>query len=167
MHDNTIRMSRPPMYGVTTLGPGCRTGIWFQGCGHACPGCMSPDTWDPIAGEDWSIEALADAIVDAPGTTDGLTVSGGEPFDQPLQLEALLRAVRERTGDAYDILAYTGYRIGAVRRRAPGVLPLLDALIDGRFKQELVEPQMPWRGSANQLLHRLTPLADKRYGDAD
>ena len=30
---------------VTTLGPGRRAGIWFQGCTIRCPGCMSVDTW--------------------------------------------------------------------------------------------------------------------------
>ena len=30
---------------VTTLGPGRRIGIWFQGCSIRCPGCISADTW--------------------------------------------------------------------------------------------------------------------------
>lgn len=30
---------------VTTLGPGNRIGIWFQGCSIQCQGCVSVDTW--------------------------------------------------------------------------------------------------------------------------
>ena len=32
---------------VTTLGPGHRIGIWFQGCSIRCEGCLSMDTWAP------------------------------------------------------------------------------------------------------------------------
>jgi anaerobic ribonucleoside-triphosphate reductase activating protein len=32
-------------YPVTTLGPGRRIGLWLQGCGLGCPGCLSQDTW--------------------------------------------------------------------------------------------------------------------------
>ncbi|HAU1321526.1 TPA: radical SAM protein, partial [Legionella pneumophila] len=36
---------------VTTLGPGHRIGIWFQGCSIRCPGCISTDTWNINKGE--------------------------------------------------------------------------------------------------------------------
>ena len=32
---------------VTTLGPGQRLGLWFQGCSIRCAGCISADTWGP------------------------------------------------------------------------------------------------------------------------
>ena len=35
------------LFPVTTLGPGRRLGIWFQGCSIRCRGCISVDTWPP------------------------------------------------------------------------------------------------------------------------
>ncbi|WP_461325238.1 4Fe-4S cluster-binding domain-containing protein [Bradyrhizobium diazoefficiens] len=48
----TIRISVSRIhFPVTTLGPGRRLGIWFQGCSIRCPGCISMDTWMEGAGK--------------------------------------------------------------------------------------------------------------------
>ena len=31
-------------------GDGLRTVLWVAGCGHACPGCQNPVTWDACGG---------------------------------------------------------------------------------------------------------------------
>jgi anaerobic ribonucleoside-triphosphate reductase activating protein len=147
---------------VTALGPGKRLGIWVQGCGLACPGCMSRDTWDPAAGRSVTIARLTqiwrDAVND--GAT-GLTVSGGEPLDQPAALTALLRRVRE--DPAADILVYTGYQWEQAWHKAAGVLRLADAVITGPY--EMARPtRLVWRGSAGQQLTPLTELGRQRYG---
>ena len=69
-------------YPVTTLGPGRRVGVWLQGCSIRCAGCISPDTWDSHVNLT-STEQLARALAVWSPEADGLTVSGGEPFDQP------------------------------------------------------------------------------------
>ncbi|MEU1950135.1 4Fe-4S cluster-binding domain-containing protein, partial [Streptomyces sp. NPDC020125] len=83
---------------VETLGPGRRLGIWTQGCGLACAGCMSRHTWDPLGGASRTVPSLVGLWREALARgADGLTVSGGEPLDQPAALEALLAgAVRAR-----------------------------------------------------------------------
>ena len=79
---------------VTTLGPGRRIGIWFQGCSIRCPGCISMDTWAPGRGIT-TIDEVVSAIAQWIPTADGITISGGEPFDQPVALiELLERCVR-------------------------------------------------------------------------
>ena len=79
---------------VTTLGPGRRLGIWFQGCSIRCPGCISADTWGPgkrRVGIAQLLEQLTPWLAEA----EGITLSGGEPFDQFPALLALLQGLRQ------------------------------------------------------------------------
>ncbi|MER5709806.1 4Fe-4S single cluster domain-containing protein [Streptomyces sp. NPDC042898] len=154
---------------VTALGPGRRLGLWVQGCPLACPGCMSRHTWDPRGGREISVERLADAWRRALADGyDGLTVSGGEPLEQPAALAELLAAAdRERRAadrtDA-DLLVYTGRDEDeiAASPEARAALELADAVITGRYRAG--EPtRLVWRGSANQRLVPLTPLGQRRY----
>ena len=43
-------------------GPGLRTVIWTQGCGHHCPGCQNPQTWDFEGGGEVPISMVLEAI---------------------------------------------------------------------------------------------------------
>ena len=98
---------------VTALGPGNRAGIWFQGCSIRCRGCMAVDTWDvsPQQMIDLDhIEAWLDSL--ERDEVDGVTISGGEPFDQPEALAELLHWLREFYCEAVrDILVYSGYSL--------------------------------------------------------
>src|ERR1044071_7362148 len=79
---------------VTVLGPGRRIGLWLQGCTIGCRGCGSKDTWPRDPSKTIAVGALVDCGRRA--TTDpldGVTISGGEPFQQPIGLGALLRAL--------------------------------------------------------------------------
>src|SRR5215218_593389 len=74
---------------VTVLGPGRRIGLWMQGCSIHCPGCVSQDTWPADPATAITVDALVDWCRTTTGSAlDGVTISGGEPFDQP---DALLR----------------------------------------------------------------------------
>jgi anaerobic ribonucleoside-triphosphate reductase activating protein len=152
---------------ITALGPGRRLGVWFQGCPIACPGCMSRDTWAADGGtevpDDWFGEAWATALA---GGATGLTVSGGEPTEQPQALLALLRAVRSEPGpdgaEPADVLVYTGRSRAEFAELVPGGTGLIDALITGPYRA--AEPtDLVWRGSANQHLHLLSDLGRERY----
>jgi anaerobic ribonucleoside-triphosphate reductase activating protein len=141
--------------GIVTLGPGRRVGLWVEGCTLACRGCMSPDLWAHRT--QTTTSAVASRIIALAEGHDGLTVSGGEPFQQAEALCHVLRHVSERV--ELDVLLYSGYRRSELESGPPEVRELLasaDLLIDGRFETD--EPtQEPWRGSANQRLHVLTP----------
>ena len=85
---------------------------------------------------------------------DGMTVSGGEPFDQSAALRLLVDwFVRRHSG---DILVYTGYRLEALREKhsedIDWVLAHIAALADGEYRQE-DDPGIGLVGSANQRLH--------------
>lgn len=62
-------------------GPGFRFSCFVQGCPHRCPGCHNPDSHDPGGGREMAVEEVAAQLLGNP-MTDGLTLSGGEPFAQ-------------------------------------------------------------------------------------
>lgn len=156
-------------YPVTVLGPGRRIGLWLQGCSIRCQGCVSQDTWaaDPAKAMELSA-LLAWCQQVARGGLDGITISGGEPFDQPAALQALLRGLhrwRRQLAEPFDILCYSGYALKTLQRRHGPLLELLDALIPEPYVDGLPLAHV-WRGSANQPLVCLSPLGEARYRDA-
>ena len=85
--------------------------------------------------------------------TDGLTLSGGEPFLQAASCAQLAAAAREK---GLNVWAYTGYtfeQLLALAREEPAIrelLNLIDILIDGSFKLTERTLSLKWRGSRNQ-----------------
>ncbi len=151
---------------VTVLGPGRRIGIWLQGCKIGCKGCVSQDTWASDAARLMPLPQLLHwcRTVSA-GQLDGVTISGGEPFDQPEALAALLtslQAWRSRAGLDFDILCYSGYPLATLQRQHAAVLARLDALIPEPFV-ERVAMTHPWHGSGNQPLVLLSERGQARY----
>ena len=146
---------------VTTLGIGRRIGIWFQGCGLHCPGCISADTWDPNLGAT-TVEAVLDAIRKWLPESDGITVSGGEPFDQAPALEQLLRGIQRIGTQELDIMLYSGYPWERIADKVSGWSGLVDVLISDPFDAR-VGQTLAWRGSDNQRMHLLTPLGQARF----
>ncbi|WP_460369939.1 4Fe-4S single cluster domain-containing protein [Actinocorallia lasiicapitis] len=150
---------------VTTLGHGVRAGIWFQGCTIACPGCLSRDTWPAEESHAVPVEGVLDWLRGLP-PIDGVTVSGGEPFQQPEALRALLAGIIEWRGSReLDILLYSGYVISRLSRKPESrdILKLCDAVVSGPYVERLGDDS-PLRGSSNQQLVPLTPLGEQRYG---
>lgn len=153
-----LRISRLH-YPVRALGPGQRIGIWFQGCSIHCPGCISADTWATNTGQT-TIESVLAHLFPWLSSAEGITVSGGEPFDQPEALIALLAALRQKT--LVDILVYSGYPAEQLTENLEKATGLIDALISDPFELGAAHSQ-PLRGSDNQRLHLLTPLGRERF----
>jgi anaerobic ribonucleoside-triphosphate reductase activating protein len=160
-----IRLSRAH-HPVTVLGPGRRIGLWTQGCGIACAGCVARDTWDPDPSTEVDLDDVLAWCAGIPDDdVDGITISGGEPFDQPSALDALLQRLdewRRPLGRPIDFLCYSGRSLTALRARYRHILARLDAIIPGPFLADQA-PGLRWRGSANQLLVPLSPLGHERY----
>lgn len=154
---------------VTALGHGVRAGIWVQGCMIGCAGCASRDTWDPAAGADVEPAAVVRWLDELPGPLDGVTVSGGEPFQQPAALGALLAALHRWRGDrAVDLLVFSGYawpRLSA-RPDCADALGYCDAVVAGPYVERR-NSGVPLRGSDNQEIVALTELGRRRYDDVD
>ena len=144
---------------ITVLGPGRRIGIWFQGCSIRCPGCISADTW-ATARRLSTVSNVMDAIAPWLAIADGVTISGGEPFDQPKALETLLREVRCATQG--DILVFSGHPIEALRDHLVRMQGLIDAIVTDPFERASAQT-LRLRGSDNQRLTFLTPLGKRRF----
>lgn len=167
MSGPALRISRSH-FPVTALGPGVRLGVWVQGCPLACKGCMARDTWDPGAGTEVDVEVLTERWRRAIGRgATGLTVSGGEPLEQPGPLRAFLEAAdrvrRESTGE-FDFLLFTGYELDELDEEQRRAADRADVLITGRY--EAGQPtKLVWRGSANQRMIPQTDLGRRRYAE--
>lgn len=147
-------------------GPGTRFVLWFQGCTLGCPGCFNPGT-HAGGGREVAIDTLDF------GDAEGISLSGGEPMQQPDAALALLRRARERH---LSTLMFSGYTRAEIEAQplGPAVLAELDVLVDGRYVAgERLATGL--RGSANQRIHLLTdrytladveatPVAEVRIG---
>lgn len=137
---------------VTTLGPGRRVGIWLQGCSIRCPGCVSADTWR-TSDEPVDVTEVVSRIAPWLAQCDGVTISGGEPFDQPQALATLLIEVRALSNA--NVLVYSGHPYEKLVDFLAAWPNLIDALMSDPF--DLRQPQTKLlRGSDNQRLHLLT-----------
>ena len=66
-------------------GPGLRCAVWTQGCSVRCPGCFNPQTWTTRGGTLLPWPELVSRVLAIDGI-EGVTLLGGEPFDQPAPL---------------------------------------------------------------------------------
>ena len=158
-------MSEPPLVRVarfldrtTAEGPGERTAIWVQGCTIRCAGCFNPHLFGARGGTPTAAADLVDRAL-ATGTT-GITLLGGEPFEQAAGLAAVASGVR-RAGRT--VMTFTGYEYTHLRELAAAgrediaaLLGATDLLVAGPFRQDLLDHERPWVGSTNQEFVRLT-----------
>lgn len=140
-------------------GPGTRCTLFVAGCIHECPGCYNKSTWRVNSGvpftpemEDQIIHDLQDRRV----PRQGLSLSGGDPL-HPANVPAILQLVQRirRECPGKDIWVWTGYKIDELDPAQQEVVALINALVDGKFVQDLRDPALIWRGSSNQVIHYL------------
>ena len=146
-------------YPVTSLGPGRRVVLWVAGCTKTCDGCISPEMRDPSAGKAVPISTLRRRILELDPHIEGITISGGEPFDQARSLAQLLETIREDRPD-WNVLVYSGYTLYEISQAAERclLLPFVDVVIDGPFKRDIPATH-PLAGSGNQVIHYLSARA--------
>ncbi len=137
---------------VSALGPGKRLGIWFQGCSIRCPGCVSMDTW-AARPADATVEGLLGGLAEVAAKADGLTVTGGEPFDQPDALLALLDGWRQMARG--DVIVFSGYPVETIAPTLERCSGWIDLLVADPFVVSAGHTK-PLRGSDNQRLLGLT-----------
>ena len=138
------------LLGVKTLGPGSRFALWVNGCHRRCPGCVSVRLQLPQPRNERAVEAFLESFDFS--DTDGVTVSGGEPFNQPAELRKLVRWFRARGME--DILVYTGFTLEELRAIGSDcideILRSIAVLIDGPYVQALNSGKGNIKGSDNQ-----------------
>lgn len=146
-------------------GPGIRIVFFAQGCSHHCPGCHNSETQDPHGGFEAPIEELVRQVAGL-SLLNGVTFSGGEPFEQAEAFAVLGEYVRKR---GLSVVTYTGYTFEELHRMSRtdgGVARLLavsDILIDGPFVISERDLSLAFRGSRNQrVLDLPRSLAERR-----
>jgi len=131
-------------------GPGLRFVLFTQGCPHRCEGCHNPQTHDFEGGKEMSTDEIIKIMLSNP-LTDGLTLSGGEPFSQPEECAVVARAAKEH---GLNVWAYSGWTFEELladeRPAVRELLELCDVLVDGPFILEQRSLTLKWRGSRNQ-----------------
>jgi anaerobic ribonucleoside-triphosphate reductase activating protein len=151
---DTIRLASDLQSDSIVDGPGLRTVIWTQGCGHKCPGCQNPQTWDFEGGGEVPLDMVYEAIDELEYQT-GITFSGGDPMYQPYPCTKLAKYCKDK---GYNIWVYTGFTYEELMKMAKKdkiyleFLKYVDVLVDGRFVMKERDLNQLFRGSRNQRL---------------
>lgn len=137
----------------TVDGPGRRSVIQVAGCSIRCAGCYVPETHERTNGKLTSISDIVVEIDKKSGAHDGVSILGGEPFDQPESLQILVEKLKAKN---YHLVIYSGYTLETLLARGQEsvnrILSNTDLLIDGAFVRELASNAGEYRGSSNQRL---------------
>lgn len=152
------------LFPVKNLGPGNRVGIWMKGCNRGCKGCANPELWDNTKDGDISVSVIQDVIQqlkdgDYP-KIEGVTISGGEPFEQSEALRELMNVLKEE--ELEDILVFTGYQLTELQDKHCDILDDVAVLVDGPYIEDENECH-PLKGSKNQRIHYLKEEYRKKY----
>lgn len=140
-------------------GPGTRCTLFVSGCVHQCRGCYNQSTWRVDSGVPFTQEMEDQIIQDLQDTRirrQGLSLSGGDPL-HPANLPAILKLVKrvKAVCPDKDIWLWTGYTFGELTLEQQKVVSFVNTVIDGKFEQDLHDPRLLWRGSSNQVIHKL------------
>jgi anaerobic ribonucleoside-triphosphate reductase activating protein len=127
-------------------GPGQRFVVWSQGCALACPGCFNPETHEGTGGAARTVGELVDAAL-AERDIEGVTLTGGEPLEQPEAVAAFCAGVRGVLG----VIVLTGFSRAEIEGDPARALAVADAdlVIAGRYNRRL-RVASGLRGSANK-----------------
>jgi len=146
-------------------GPGVRAVIWVQGCTIGCPGCYNAFTHPhksvklmrPVEIAKW-VATISDI--------EGITFSGGEPFEQAAAIIATIDEIRLLCDPKFSVFAFSGFEYDSlIESEDPVVQELLkriDILSAGPYISKLRDTNLLWRGSSNQTLQYLSERYSSR-----
>lgn len=150
-----LRVASPTIFDSIVDGPGLRMVIWTQGCIHNCNGCHNPQTHILNGGYEIDCRDIVDEIINT-NLQRGITLSGGEPFLQPIPLELISKEAKKK---GLDVWAYTGFTFEELLDKTNNeyedrlnLLKQVDVLVDGKFDQYKKSIELKFRGSYNQRI---------------
>jgi anaerobic ribonucleoside-triphosphate reductase activating protein len=140
------------LFSTTVNGPGKRFVLWVQGCSRKCAGCFNPETHNIEGGTEISVNDIMNLI---PHDIHGITISGGEPFEQ---IDELLKLLKLTAQKELHTIIYTGFLYEELKsmnsESIDHCLKLTNMLIDGNFDQHIPQNH-PLSGSGNQRIYIL------------
>ncbi len=141
------------LHGTPAEGPGLRTAIWFQGCSIRCRACINPHLFRTEGGYTADVDELVGDARDA--RVEGLTLLGGEPFDQAPAAAAIARRFQM---SGLGVITMTGFTVEqlATRPDSRELLDVTDLLIDGPYDAGRPEGKRALVGSENQRFIHLS-----------
>jgi anaerobic ribonucleoside-triphosphate reductase activating protein len=123
---------------------------------------VNPHLWKFDAGWNARVDELVDVILKS--DVEGITLLGGEPFDQAEECSKLAQQVRLA---GMGVITFTGYQYEDLstsdRQDWESLLEATDLLVDGPYLRDLPEIERAWVGSSNQRFLNLT----SRYSEVD
>ncbi|OON96354.1 MAG: anaerobic ribonucleoside-triphosphate reductase activating protein [Epulopiscium sp. Nele67-Bin005] len=137
----------------TANGVGIRASLFVSGCTHKCPGCFNEEYKQFNYGIKWTAQIEEQFIEHIKNSyVQGITIIGGEPFQQDEDLPALLAHIKEETNT--NIWIYSGYTYEEIIKNAHQslILSYCDVLVDGKFIEKYKDIRLSFRGSSNQRL---------------
>lgn len=134
-------------------GKGLRSVLFVSGCKHNCVGCHNEELKCFTYGEEQEIETVYKRIKNNLPLIKGVTFSGGDPMEQPLELAKLAKRVKEL---GLNIWCYTGYTFEDIINGSDDskkeLLKNIDILVDGPFVEDLKKDGLKFKGSINQRI---------------
>ena len=133
-------------------GVGVRTTLFVSGCHFHCRGCFNEAYQDFRYGTEFTDEVL-DTVIEYVSNPiiEGLSILGGEPFDQDMQvIQTILARVKDKTEK--NIWVWTGYTYDHIAQTFPEALQMIDVLVDGQFEIGKRDLRLKFRGSSNQRI---------------
>ena len=148
---------------VKTLGYGERIGIWTIGCNHHCFNCSNPELWEDNSDKNISVDEIIKCVNKVPHA-DGITITGGDPFEQPDELYKLVIELKKCQYE--DILVYTFEELQCKGEIFNKILNEIGVLVDGEYVDSLND-NMSFRGSSNQRIIVLNENLKRKYHNAE
>lgn len=134
-------------------GPGIRTTIFVTGCTIGCKNCFNAEYQDFNYGSEWTDRQTEEVIgYLKDDNIEGLTVLGGEPFDNAEDLIDILREIKSRIDKNIWIFSGHLYEDLLKGEKTKSLLKLCDVLVDGPFIEEKKDLMLRFRGSSNQRI---------------
>lgn len=137
-------------------GLGWRAVLFVSGCPHHCPGCHNKAAQDFSYGKELDKQEILKKIKNN-SILKGITISGGEPLCKENIKEVcnFIKDVKKEKQN-FNVWCYSGYTFDELLDRKDQdtmeCLNEIDVLVDGRFKENLKDPTLKFRGSSNQRI---------------
>lgn len=141
------------LYESIVDGEGMRIVIFISGCKHNCTNCFNKELQDFNFGKPINNEIIKEISIEISKRPflSGITLSGGDPFYQPLEVIELIKKIPIPKN---NIWAYTGFNFEELlkNKEQAALLSYIDVLVDGKFLPELHDATLAFRGSSNQRI---------------